>query len=374
MMHLYLSRRIKYLFRKYDWISIIVVLLILHCISAGLLLFFDYGAFAEETISKTLWKGTWWFFVTATTVGYGDIVPTTIPGQIIAVFDMIFGIGLMYTIIGAGADKVIERRRRRMRGLSQLNLHEHIALLGGGAERKMRNLIKEIQSDPLYKGVELVVCSDHYDENPFNDDVEFVRGRIGDDDTLTRACVEQAKVVIIYGISDEETILTALAVDEINRSAFTTVYIRDRVNIKHIQRINKVRHAGIAGKRYGRIRVITRINDLMLAREISNPDLSEAILQLMNRKTGNTFYSIEAWPEHDCALQLPAVRQMLRATDAHALLVGVRRFEDGSICTNPPEDLEVNSNDHLFVIAAHRPVIEWTPLLETAQRTDIRHP
>lgn len=261
-----------------------------------------------------------------------------------------------------------------MRGLSQLNLHDHIVLLGGGAERKMRKLIKEIQSDPLYKGVELVVCSDHYDENPFNDDVEFVRGRIGDDDTLTRSCVEQAKVVIIYGISDEETILTALAVDEINRSAFTTVYIRDRVNIKHIQRINKVRHAGIAGKRYSRIRVITRINDLMLAREISNPDLSEAILQLMNTKTGNTFYSIEAWPEHDCTLQLPAVRQMLRATDAHALLVGVRRFEDGSMCMNPPEDLEVNSNDHLFVIAAHRPVIEWTPLLETAQRTDIRHP
>lgn len=374
MIHLYFSRRIKYLFRKYDWITIIVILLTLHCISAALLLVFDYEAFAQETIPKTLWKGTWWFFVTATTVGYGDVVPTTIPGQVIAVFDMIFGIGLMYTIVGAGADKVIERRRRRMRGLSQLNLRDHIVLLGGGAERKMRKLIREIHTDPLYDGVEIVVCSEHYDENPFTDDVEFVRGRIGDDDTLCRSCVEYAKVVIIYGISDEETILTALAVDEINRDAFTTVYIRDRVNIKHIQRINKVRHAGIAGKQYKRIRVITRINDLMLAREISNPDLSEAILQLMNAKTGNTFFSIEAWPQHDCTLGLPAVRQMLRATDAHALLVGIRRFEDGSMCLNPHENIQVSSKDHLFVIAAHRPEIEWAPLLETAKQSNLRHP
>ncbi len=374
MIHFYFSRRIKYLLRKYDWIPIIAILLTLHCISACLLLFFDYDAFAQDTLLKTLWKGTWWFFVTATTVGYGDVVPTSIPGQIIAVFDMIFGIGLMFTILGAGADKVIERRRQRMRGLSQLNLKDHIVILGGGAERKLRKLIKEIQTDRLYKGVELVVCSEHYEENPFTKDVEFVKGRIGDDDTLKRACVDQAKVIIIYGISDDETILAALAVDEINRDAFTTAYIRDRVNIRHIQRINKVRHAGIAGKQYGRIRVITRINDLMLAREISNPDLSEAILQLMNTKIGNTFFSIEAWPEHDCTLGIPAVRQMLRATDAHALLVGIRRFEDGSMCLNPHENIVVTSKDHLFVIASHRPDIEWGPLLETAKNIELRLP
>lgn len=374
MIHLYLSRRIKYLLRKYDWIPIIAILLTLHCLSAGLLLIFDYDAFAQETIAKTLWKGTWWFFVTATTVGYGDVVPTSIPGQVIAVFDMIFGIGLMFAILGAGADKVIERRRQRMRGLSQLNLHDHIVILGGGAERKMRKLIREIKSDLMYKGVELVVCSEHYEENPFDNDVEFVKGRLGDDDTLSRSCVEHARVIIIYGISDEETILTALAVDEINRDAFTTVYIRDRVNIKHIDRINKVRHAGIAGTRYRRIRVITRINDLMLAREISNPDLSEAILQLMNVQHGNTFYSVEAWPDHDCTLDLPVVRQMLRATDAHALLVGIRRFEDGSMCLNPHENIQVASKDHLFVIAAHRPQIDWGPLLEAAKFNNVRHP
>ncbi len=97
--------------------------------------------------------------------------------------------------------------------------------------------------------------------------------------------MKTANFVIIYGHTDEETILTALAIDEFNRSARTTVYIRNRPNISHIKRLNKVRHGqtDANNKAYPRIRVITRLNDLMLAREISNPGLSEAILILMDR-------------------------------------------------------------------------------------------
>lgn len=39
--------------------------------------------------------GFWWSFVTATTVGYGDISPSTIPGRIVATILMIVGIGLI---------------------------------------------------------------------------------------------------------------------------------------------------------------------------------------------------------------------------------------------------------------------------------------
>ena len=39
--------------------------------------------------------GLWWSFVTATTVGYGDISPSTIPGRIIATVLMLVGIGLI---------------------------------------------------------------------------------------------------------------------------------------------------------------------------------------------------------------------------------------------------------------------------------------
>ena len=37
----------------------------------------------------------WWSFVTATTVGYGDVIPKTLGGRIIAIFLMIVGIGFV---------------------------------------------------------------------------------------------------------------------------------------------------------------------------------------------------------------------------------------------------------------------------------------
>lgn len=364
-MYLVIYKKIRRLYKKSDWFTIIIILLCLHAFSAALLLFFDYETFAQETIAKTLWKGTWWFFVTATTVGYGDIVPHSIPGQVIAIFDMIFGIGLMAAAIGAGADKLIERRKLRVRGLKQLKLKNHIVILGGGAKQKVDTLIAEIRNDSFYCRTDLVVCSDAYDENPFGDEVEYIRGAISSDDVLKRSCVDTADCVIIYGYTDEETILTTLAVDEINRLAFTTVYIRDRSNIRHIDRINKSRiaHRHIDGIHYTRIRVITRLNDLMLAREISNPDLSEVVLLLMDSKAGDTFYSVKAWPGLDKMIPVPRVRQMLRSTDAHALLVGIKRDEDGTIMMNPGEDVEVYPNDHLFVIAVHRPDVDWVSLI-----------
>jgi len=313
-----------------------------------------------------LWKGTWWFFVTATTVGYGDVIPRSIPGQIIAVFDMIFGIGLMFTIIGAGTDKIIERRRKRLKGLKKLRCSNHIIILGGGALKKLKTIVREIKNDfSNDQYVDIVVCSDKYEENPLPQEVEFVRGKIDSEETLKKASIEKASKIIIYGINDEETILAAMAVDDLNREAFVTVYLRDRANIRHIERINKAREQFMeaTGKICPKITVVTRMNDLMLAREISNPELSEILLQLMCSEEGDTFYSLQAWPEMNLCVGVPEVRRLLREVQAHALLVGIRRYETGEIIINPSDRTFICPKDQIFVIAKERPVIDWQHIL-----------
>ncbi|WP_255249826.1 potassium channel family protein [Bacillus sp. FJAT-45066] len=50
--------------------------------------------YLEPSIT-TYTDAVWWAIVTATTVGYGDISPETIVGRLIAVFLMVFGIGLL---------------------------------------------------------------------------------------------------------------------------------------------------------------------------------------------------------------------------------------------------------------------------------------
>jgi voltage-gated potassium channel len=51
-----------------------------------------------KTVKGGYGDGIWWAIVTASTVGYGDIAPTTLWGRLIAVLLMLVGIGLMSTL------------------------------------------------------------------------------------------------------------------------------------------------------------------------------------------------------------------------------------------------------------------------------------
>jgi len=56
--------------------------------------------------------GLWWAFVTLTTVGYGDIVPITSGGRVVAVMTMIFGI-MVYSLVVANLTVFLEEYGHR---------------------------------------------------------------------------------------------------------------------------------------------------------------------------------------------------------------------------------------------------------------------
>jgi len=56
----------------------------------------------------TIEDALWWAFVTLTTVGYGDLYPTSSIGRIVAVFTMLFGI-TMYSLLVANLTYQLER-------------------------------------------------------------------------------------------------------------------------------------------------------------------------------------------------------------------------------------------------------------------------
>ena len=63
----------------------------------------------------SLGSGLWWAAQTVTTVGYGDDVPTTVKGQLLAVLVMLFGIGFLTVVTAAITSSFIERSRQEHR-------------------------------------------------------------------------------------------------------------------------------------------------------------------------------------------------------------------------------------------------------------------
>lgn len=56
--------------------------------------------------------GLWWAVQTVTTVGYGDHVPTTVAGRLIATLVMLLGIGFLTVITAAITSTFVSRSRR----------------------------------------------------------------------------------------------------------------------------------------------------------------------------------------------------------------------------------------------------------------------
>ena len=59
----------------------------------------------------TIGSGLWWAVQTTTTVGYGDNVPTTYGGRLLAALVMLFGIGFLTIITAAITSTFVSRSR-----------------------------------------------------------------------------------------------------------------------------------------------------------------------------------------------------------------------------------------------------------------------
>jgi voltage-gated potassium channel len=85
---------------------------------------FDAGEF------ESIWDGVWWAVVTVTTVGYGDVYPTSVVGRLIGIAVMLAGIGFLSVLTATvasrfvqtdtGSDEVLDTVRRIEAELAEL--------------------------------------------------------------------------------------------------------------------------------------------------------------------------------------------------------------------------------------------------------------
>jgi voltage-gated potassium channel len=87
-------------------------------------------------------SGIWWAIVTVTTVGYGDISPTTLPGRLVAALLMFAGIGLVATLAASVAAYFVgQETNRDLQAINEWTFALHSSTncrVNGGSDRATR--------------------------------------------------------------------------------------------------------------------------------------------------------------------------------------------------------------------------------------------
>ena len=84
-------------------------------IAAGIIVIGSFVIFSVESPHpdsqiNSMLDAVWWTVATVTTVGYGDIVPVTETGKIVAIFYMFFGIGVLAIFLSVLGTQFYKRR------------------------------------------------------------------------------------------------------------------------------------------------------------------------------------------------------------------------------------------------------------------------
>ncbi len=84
-------------------------------IAAGVIVSGSFVIFSVESQHpdsqiNSMLDAVWWTVATVTTVGYGDIVPVTDTGKIVAIFFMFFGIGTLAVFLSVLGTRFYKRR------------------------------------------------------------------------------------------------------------------------------------------------------------------------------------------------------------------------------------------------------------------------
>jgi len=83
--------------------------------TAGTIIIGSFVIFSVESQQpdsqiNSMLDAVWWTAATVTTVGYGDVVPVTETGKIVAIFFMFFGIGVLAVFLSVLGTQFYKRR------------------------------------------------------------------------------------------------------------------------------------------------------------------------------------------------------------------------------------------------------------------------
>ncbi|EOB1204679.1 potassium channel family protein [Photobacterium damselae] len=257
----------------------------------------------EIALTHSITDFIYYLFVTASTVGYGDLSPTTPTGKwIVALFIIPGGLGLFALTIGRLTSSLILYWRSVLLGRREVKLKNHILILGWNEKRTL-HLIKMLQYEE--KGYRpIVLCTRSEIENP-EDDITFTAA-------LVCANYNPKAHILVYFNDDSLTPLLKL-------------------------------HCPNA-------ECIPSVDVEMLAKSAIDPGSSKLHHELLSTHEGMTQYSVK-YPIDKKTTQVSELFSHLKI-EHDAILIAIEN--SNGIIVNPALSQEIRPEDTVYYIADER--------------------
>jgi len=205
----------------------------------GTLVYGTIGTYAlreEFGQVETLTDALYYTVVTASTVGYGDVIPSSSDGaRLFALSVVVLGTASFALALGSLIGPMIQARFAKALGTmtrSQLDrLEDHVLVLGYGDLTEP--ILEELQST-----VEFIVVTPDDDATTAlgKRDINAIVGDPSDDEPLQRAGIDRARAVLVATNDDAQDALAILTASQLNPDARIVAAATDRENIEKLRR------------------------------------------------------------------------------------------------------------------------------------------
>lgn len=316
----------------------------LHRLVVALLILFAVSGLTLRVLEpdKSLADWLWWSVVTMTTVGYGDVTPTTFLGRAIGVGLMFFGIGLLGTFTATLAGIVVTQKLRTERGLSTLQLKDHLILCEWNG--RARDILSELRSDPRSQGTPVVLIAD-IDTKPAEDEhLYFVKGNV-EEVTLIRAGIMDARTVVVLGndalaptTRDAQVVLATLTIECLNSDVYTIVELISEANVPHCRRAKA-----------DEVIVASEVGSHLIASSALDHGISNVVSELLSYRSGSDLKKTPV-PADLVGEPFLEVLTRLKRRDG-TIVLAVQRGPRGEVITNPEAGFRIEAGDQLVLVS-----------------------